>query len=98
MNKHTAYIIYRVLMRIHDLASFAFLNGREEDARSMWRIIGRLEYMHFEGITTEQSLLDMTAIDAGSSWVNKFVMDATTAVDATDSWVNKPVMDARSAR
>ena len=59
MNKQTAFIIYRILTRLHSQADFAFRAGREDDARSMWRLISRLEYLHFEGVTCEQSLREV---------------------------------------
>lgn len=56
MDKDTAYIVYRVLRRLDEIATNAFRAGREEDAFSMWQRIGRLEYIHFGGISTERSL------------------------------------------
>ena len=56
MNKQKAYIIYRVLMRLHNVADLAFVGGREDEARAMWRLIGLLEYQNFECITCESSL------------------------------------------
>lgn len=56
MDKDTAYIVYRVLKRLDVIATDAFGAGRVADACSMWRLIGQLEYMHFEVISTERSL------------------------------------------
>lgn len=59
MNKQIAFIVYRILTRLHSQADFAFRAGREDDARSMWRLIGRLEYTHFQGVDCEISLREV---------------------------------------
>ena len=48
MNKHKAYIAYRVLYRLHQQADKALACGRTIDGFAICKIIGALEYGIFE--------------------------------------------------
>lgn len=48
MSKKKAYILYRVLCRLNEQANQAWREGRDQDARAIGHLIGRLEFVHFE--------------------------------------------------
>ena len=56
MKKPNAYIIYRVLLRIHEQGDKAFICGRKEDAADLWKLIGRLEFLHFQAVSLEREI------------------------------------------
>jgi hypothetical protein len=53
--RHRSYITYRVLVRLDQQAETALRYGRENDARSIWMLIGKLEYQHFEALSFEHA-------------------------------------------
>jgi hypothetical protein len=55
MKKHHSYMIYRVMVRLDEQAEIALRYGRERDAWSISKLIGRLEYQHFGAVSFEAS-------------------------------------------
>jgi hypothetical protein len=56
MKKQNAYIVYRVLSRLNEQAIEAHRFGRVDDAFAICKIIGKLEYLHFQAVSFEHSL------------------------------------------
>ena len=51
-----AYLVHRVLVRLEQQIGVAYQYGRMNDAMELGKLVGRLEYLHFQAVGFEGAL------------------------------------------